>query len=292
MTIPPELAKYNLQQAERVVKRRLVLTAEGGPGVGKTDLFYRSAPRPALVIQLDMNDEGLRERYVGDDIVFKDVIVPPFIGPHDEAQRLKDMAIFEDVRNLYNTSVIKGYFRSVMIDEGAALYMLVRRACLQGLGFGESSQTAYASVNTAMDRFYTLAKQHRVNLYVPHRQTDEREDSYTANGTKTSTPTGGKKFKGWKESLYASQCHLLLEKDETFDPQACGACGLKRKTGKGAGCTCDKFVKQNPVDKFRATVKKCTARTQVEGTVLFGDDINWATLGQLVFKHSDEDDWK
>lgn len=293
MQIPKELERFGLVQAKAPVRRRLVLTSEGGPGVGKTDLFYRSAPRPALVIQLDMNDEGLRERHEGEDIVFKDVIVPPTKPDREDADRRADMLIYKEVRDLYVAAVSKLYFRSVMIDEGLALYELVRRSFLVGLGFGESSQQSYTPVNSAMDRFYTLAKQHRVNLYIPHRQTDEREEGINTNGKKTSTPTGRKKIAGWKHSLYTSQCHLLLEKDSHFDPAACGACGLKRKTGpKSQGCTCDKFVKQDPLSKFTATITKCTSRSKIEGMVLIGNEIHWKTIGMLCYPHSTESDWE
>lgn len=280
MKIPDELKKFNLEHAKREVKRRLICTSEGGPGCGKTDLFYRTAPRPALVIQLDLNDEGVREQYSEDeDILFKNVIVPPFTI-HDKAQRLKDMEIYiSQVRDLYVPSATKGYFRSIMIDEGVALYTLVRRSFLEDLSFGGAPQTSYAPINAAMARFYTLAKQQRINLYIPHRQTDER----TAEGT---APSGRKKAGGWKDSLYESQVHLVMEKDPSFDITKCGDCDRQRKA-----CRCDKFVKRNAADKFTATIAKCTARTKIEGQVLTGSEINWQTLGQLVFPHSEESDW-
>jgi len=293
MKIPSELAKFGLEYAKPPVRRRIILTSEGGPGVGKTHIFYASAPRPALVIQLDMNDEGLRENYDKDlDILFKTVVVPPFIT-HDEVQRLKDMSIYTQLRDLYNLSVTKDYFRSIMIDEGWALYTLVRRAFLTDLSFGGASQPSYAPINSAMDRFYTLAKQHRTNLYIPHRQTDEREVAFSSGGKKTSVPTGGLVAAGWKQSLYASQCHLLLGKDPAFNPLLCSNCELPRNgNGKARRCACAKFGKRNPIDKFEATIIKCTANTRVEGMMLQGDDINWATLGQLIFPATSEEDWK
>lgn len=280
MKIPDELKKFNLTSANREVKRRLVCTSEGGPGCGKTHLFYSSAPRPALVIQGDLNDEGVREQYADDeDIVFQDVIVPPFTN-HDEAVRKADMKIYtEQVRDLFIPSVTKGYFRSVMVDEGSWLYTLVRRAFLVDLSFGGSPQSSYAPINAAMSRFYTLAKQHRVNLYIPHRQTDERNAEGTA-------PSGKQKAAGWKQALYESQIHLLLEKDAAFDVTKCNECNRVRKQ-----CRCEKFSKPNFADKFIATIMKCTARTKIEGMVLRGDDINWPTLGQLVFPASEESDW-
>lgn len=280
MKIPDELKKFNLQYAKREVKRRLICTSEGGPGTGKTDLFYRTAPRPALVIQGDLNDEGVREQYSDDeDIVFHDVIVPPFTV-HDEAQRIKDMKIYaEQIRDLYNPAVTKGYFRSIMIDEGVWLYTLVRRSFLTDLSFGGAPQSSYAPINAAMSRFYTLAKQHRVNLYIPHRQKDSRTEDGKA-------PSGEKQAGGWKDAIYEAQVHLVLAKDTKFDVTKCGDCDRNRKQ-----CRCDVFAKQNIADKFTATITKCTQRTKIEGTTLKGSDIAWPVLGQLVFPHSEESDW-
>ena len=265
LTLPPSLKRFNLVGATKPARRRLVMTGEGGPGTGKTDFFYRTFPRPALVIQLDLNDEGIRERYEGRDIFFKDIIVPPFIV-HDEDQRAKDMIIAMLVRDLYKESVNLDCFRSIMIDEGKALYTLARRAFLLNLDFGGSSQQSYAPINAYMARFFTLAKQHRLNLYISHRQEDERESGYSNSGKRTSIPTGNKQIAGWKDALYESQCHVLFTKDE-------------------------KYKGKIPSAKFDMRVLKCTANTSVEGFTFNGDDITLANLGQMIWPTSEESDW-
>lgn len=254
MGLPTEFSKFNLVGPKKPARRRLVMTGEGGPACGKTDFFYRTFPRPALAIQLDLNDEGIRERYVGQDLYFKDVIVPTYIGDHTEAQRAKDMVIATEVRNLYAEAAKGNYFRSIMVDEGEELWTLARRAFLTDLGFGGSSRPSYAGPNAWMKRFYTLAKQNRVNLYIPHRQKDGQDGA--ASSSK-------KEHGGWKKALYESQCHVVFAKN----------------------------AEEDGLDKFTMTVMKCTANTSVEEQVFTGRDISLPNLGQTIFPLSDEEDW-
>ncbi len=260
-------------QPKKPARRRLVLTSEGGPGTGKTDFFYRTAPRPALVINLDLNGEGIEERYAEDDVLIKRVPVPPMAIFNDSARseerRKQDADLFTEIRDLYRIAVEKDYFRSIMIDEGKALWELARRSYLHSLDFGAAKQTSYTPINGAMSRFYQLAKLNRFNLYIPHRQTDERGEHITQDGKKTSVPTGEKKYAGWSQALYESQCHLLLTKDD--------------KWANGNG--------KDSLGKFDAVITKCTANTKIEGMMLSGEDITWANIGQLVFPMSEDSDW-
>lgn len=288
MKIPADLQQFNLVGPSKPARRRLVATGEGGEGSGKTDFFLRTYPKPALVIQLDLNDEGLREKHLGEDILFNDVIVPPLpLAYKNEERRLADMKIAASVRDLYVKSIEKDYFRSIMIDEGMALYTLARRAFLQSLDFGEAPETSYAPINTYMERFYKLAKQHRVNLYIPHRQVEERKEHVSkTTGKISSVRTGNMICGGWKSALYESQCHVLFTKDKNFKPDTCRECDEKKSK-----CRCEKFKRKNPADKFDLQIIKCTANTNVEGMILSGEDITLANLGQLVFPLSDESDW-
>ncbi len=248
MKVPQDLQRFNLMQPKKPARRRLVLTSEGGPGTGKTDFFYRTAPRPALVINLDLNGEGIEERYAEDDVLIKRVPVPP-------------MAIFNDSA--------RSEERRKQDADLLALWELARRSYLHSLDFGAAKQTSYTPINGAMSRFYQLAKLNRFNLYIPHRQTDERGEHITQDGKKTSVPTGEKKYAGWSQALYESQCHLLLTKDD--------------KWANGNG--------KDSLGKFDAVITKCTANTKIEGMMLSGEDITWANIGQLVFPMSEDSDW-
>lgn len=262
MDIPKRLEKFGLVKPTVPKRRRLVCTSEGGPGVGKTDFFYRTFPKPSLTINIDLNDEGVTEKYADKDVLVKRVPVP---AEHDKA---RDRGIFDELMELYETSVAGDWFRSVMIDEGAALYTLCRRAFLDGLDFGEADQKDYTPINSRMSRFYTLAKQERFNLYIPHRQKKERARvKNPRSGKWGSEETGRMIYSGWKDALYESQCHLLMRKD----PQ---------KNSKG-----------KLLSKFEAEIVKCTANSEIEGRVLFDDDINLPNLGELVFPQSDAKDW-
>lgn len=289
MPLPKEYEKYGFSERKKVV-RRLVATGEGGPGRGKSRLGYLTMPRPLLIIQGDMNDEHLREE-LGDELSetvhLKEIVFPPFIGVHSAKQRDKDYDNFKDnLRSLYTDAVLGGYFRSIMIDEGMWLYNVVRRAYLEDLGFGGEKQQSYSSVNSAMSRFYTLAKQNKINLYIPHRQVDEREKYKTDSGSMGSRQTGRKVAGGWKDSLYESQIHFLFDYNEDYDPSFCAKCEKTRKQ-----CKCSKFVKPPISDKFQATIIKCSAKPGLIGRVLVGDEIAWPVIGQLVFPNSEESDW-
>lgn len=261
MQIPKELRRFGLEAPAVPKRRRLVLTSEGGPGTGKTDLFYRTFPRPGLVINIDLNDEGVSERYSEDDILIKRIVMP---AEHDKNH---DREIADELIELYESSVKGDFFRSVMMDEGAAIYTLMRRAFLDGLDFGDSPQTDYTPINSRMARFYTLAKQNRFNLYIPHRQKKERVRVKTRSGRWGSEETGAYVCSGWGNALYDSQCHIRMTKDPQFGKRG------------------------NLISKFKAEVLKCTARSSVEGTVLLDDAISLPMLGELVFPASEESDW-
>lgn len=260
--IPKELRKYGLIRPSAPKQRRLVLTSEGGPGVGKTDLFYRSFPDPKLVINIDLNDEGVSERYEENDVLIHRVMAPK---DHDMK---RDRRIFDEIMEIYAISAENKLFRSIMIDEGAAFYTLCRRAYLDSLDFGEADQKDYTEINAAMASIYTLAKQERFNLYIPHRQTDERQRLRNPRtGKWGSQLTGGQVYKGWKFATYESQLHLLLRKNPIFE------------RGKR-------------ISKFEAEILKCTARERIEGKVLLDEAISLPILGTLVFPQSEEEDWQ
>lgn len=264
MQIPADLRKFNLTAPATPKRRRLVMTSEGGPGVGKTDLFYRTFPGPKLVINIDLNAEGVEERYVDDDVLIKRVVIPA------KHKREKDKLILNELMELYETSVTKDYFRSVMIDEGVALYTLTRRSFLEGLDFGDAPQTDYTAINSRMSKFYTLAKQYRFNLYIPHRQKKERVpgEKNPRTGKRPSVETGLMVCGGWKDALYESQCHIRLTKNPQFNSKG------KR------------------ISKFEGQIIKCTARESLEGTVLYDDEIGLDVIGPMVFPESNEKDWQ
>jgi hypothetical protein len=263
MKVPADLQRFGLQSPRKPARRRLVCTSEGGPGTGKTDLFYRTFPRPALVIDLDLNGSAIEERHLDDDVLIKRVVVPPLIHKTED-RRKQDEVLFAEVRDLYRAAIEKDYFRSYMIDNGTALYDLCRRAYLTDLDFGAAPQTSYVGINSVMSRFYQLAKQHRCTLYIPHRQTEERVESYTKAGKKTSTPTGELKYSGWKNALYESSLHLLLTKDPKH---------------------------QGKTEMFDCQIVKCSSNHRVEGLLLTGNDITYRNLGMLAYPQSEESEW-
>lgn len=261
MEIPKELRRFNLERPAPPKNRRLVCTGEGPPKSGKSRFFYETFPEPRLAIDLDLSSDSVIEDHIEDEAtLIKRVFIP---AKHDKSH---DREICDELVELYEAVAAKGQFRSVMIDEGLALYTLCRRAFLDGLDFGDASQQDYTPINSRMSRFFTLAKQNRFNLYIPHRQTKERvQVKSSRTGKWGSQETGDWKYAGWKNALYDSQCHLVFGKETST-------------TGK------------RTVTEFTATIKTCV-RAKVEGKVLRDEAISLPIVGSLVFPQSEEEDW-
>lgn len=260
MELPRELAKHNLSRPQIPKNRRLILMVSGATGTGKTDLMLRSAPRPLLVINIDRNLEPLEAKYADDtDLFYKDIHLPRRID--QEA----DKKVWDDVRELYQTSVEKKIFRSVLLDTGDAMYELVRRAKLGTLDFGEVPRSMYSIVNSNMKWFYSLAKDNKINLCVTHRLTPRyKTTTNPKTGREMSVETQEMKAAGWKESEYEAQMHVVLSKE----PKITGP------------------------ERYKALIAKCTADPEKEYEELVGEDITFANLGMMACPWSKRGDWE
>lgn len=267
MKPPIELKGYDLRAPRPPVVRRLILSSEGDTGTGKSDFALRTAPRPLLHINLDHNIEPIEERYTEGDILIYDVKMPVDIDKE------RDLEQFKSLRKLILTSIEKKLFRTISIDTGDALYELCRRGFLGALGFGEAKQSDFDVVNANMRKFYRSAKDARINLYVAHKRKDEYKDSINPQtGKKTAFRTGQKRMDGWKDTQYEAQCHVIFEKDPKWSAD-------------------EDEGDPDPYGKFTMTVLKCTANTDLEGTVFRGREISYQNLGTQVFQASGWKDW-
>ena len=78
MKLPPQFQRFSLvNPGTGRVDRRIIMTIEAETGCGKSDFMFRSAPRPLLIIDLDHNLEGLKEKYPSDEILIHSVEIPP-----------------------------------------------------------------------------------------------------------------------------------------------------------------------------------------------------------------------
>lgn len=264
MEIPTQLKSFGLVSPSRQTRRRLVVTSEGDPGTGKSDFALRTAPRPILHIDLDNNIEGIEERYADDDgVLIKRVKMPVMINKEHDLEQ------FKEIRSLVLKSIEIDAFRTISMDTGDALYELCRRGFLGVLGFGEAKQSDFDVVNANMRRFFRASKEQRVNFYMPHRRTDAYREIVMASGKKTGVKSGERKRQGWKDAEYEAQVHLIFEKEHKTKEE----------------------LDLDPLCKFKCTIAKCTANTNVEGMELIGEEITWPLLGTTVFPHSKYKDW-
>lgn len=259
MDVPKELQRFGARSPMVYKKRRLVMITSGLTAVGKSRFMLETAPRPLLVVNLDMNLEPLEDKYLGKDIIIKDVPLPR--TPDKE----KDEVIWHSVRDMYETAIDRQLVRSVLIDTGDALQTLIKRACVGKLEYGDNGfAQAHGQANSALKWIFNYAKEKRVNLCVSHRMEDEYRPAISRNGRKIREATGKLTRAGWKDAEYESQLHLCLYKD----------------------------VKATGSERYKAKIEKCTAQPMLEGEELTGDEINFGALGRLVFPQSTRDDWE
>lgn len=260
MQIPNELKKFNLKSPGVPKNRRLILMVSGATGTGKTDLMLRSAPRPLLVINIDRNLEPLEAKYANDeDILYKEVHLPRRVDQD------KDSVVWKEIHELYSVSVEKHLFRSVLIDTGDGIYELVRRAKLGTLDFGDVPRSLYSVVNANLKWVYSHAKDHGINLCVTHRLTPKYvQTKNPKSGRDMSVETNELKAAGWKDSEYEVQMHVKLEKN----PKLTG------------------------LERYKATIVKCTADPDVEGEELEGEDISFPILAVKACPWSKLADWR
>lgn len=265
--LPKQFQHLGLRMPATPKHRRLVLCTEGYWGTGKSNLIFDTCPKPLLQINLDMGTEGIEERYIGEDIYIYDVYMPGKIN-----QEL-DLKQFFKIRQMIFDGFDTEYFRTIAVDTGDAMWELCRRGFLGTVDFGDVNQSQYAEANGAMRRIYKAAKeQKRVNFIVTHRLTDERKDSVSAKtGKKSSVLTGNDIMAGWKWTKYEAQCFIRLEKVTGFvcDKPACHK-----------HC---QDPDEHRLNRFTATITKCTANERCEGEVLRGREITLANIGVLVF---------
>lgn len=250
MGIPNEFyIKHGLQPPKIPKKRRLILVGCGEKATGKTDFCLRTMPKPLLHIDLDKNTEGLEDRYIGQEIAFKHVDIPILLNED------KDFKILMGIKDVIVDSMDKGYFRSYCIDTGDKLYELARRGYLGSLDFGDVPQAKYAGVNSFMFKIFNKAKECRVNLAMQHHMKDERKDGLSAQGKKTSVPTGKRIMSGWRRVMEPAQIVCRFFKDP----------------------------KESGVERYGMEIMECNANSELEGQVLIGDEIDFLRLGKMVF---------
>lgn len=252
--IPKSLEKYNLVRPQRPKFRRLVMTGEGDTGCGKSSFALRSMPRPILLIDLDRNLEGIEPDYADDDdILIKHIDIPAQFDKKQKEDQKRDYKLLMEIQDLYEDALATGVFRTVAIDTGNDLWELARRGILGGgLEFGDTKRTDYAPANAYMKAFFDSAKSSEINFYMSLHTKDEY---------KGATATGKRVAGGWKGSIQCSQCHVRLYKDDSGSVP----------------------------DKFHAEILKCSANSEVEGTVLDGEEISFRNLGMLIYRSSMED---
>ncbi len=250
MNLPPQFVKtFGLEAPSHPVQRRLVLVGYGEKATGKTDFALRTMPRPLLHINLDKNTEGLEERYMDADIIFKHVHVP--VRLNKEA----DYKVLMQVHELILQSMEAKYFRSYCLDTGDKFYELARRGILGTLDFGEAKQSDYADINNMFFQLFNKAKETRANFTMLHHCKNERRSYVTPNGKRASMETGNRTMSSWGKVKEPAQCVVRFYKEP----------------------------KEEGLNRYKMLIEECNARPELEGEILSGEEIDFLRLGKLVF---------
>src|SRR5215475_11617171 len=153
--------------ADGKTRRRMVMSIEGGPGEGKTDLAL-TAPAPIVFFELDLNSEHTLAKYAVEKKIFRlRYRVPNPLQPGS-----KDLAekALSDVTRDYYTAVKSGKIRTIIWDTASGVYDLVRLALLGKIA--NVMPHHYMPVNAMKDAMISAAIESDTNLIMVHRMKD------------------------------------------------------------------------------------------------------------------------
>lgn len=234
----------NFTLASRPVKRRLIVSACAEQGSGKT-YFGLSAPAPIAYINLDLNDDGVIQKYQREKKIYRSCYSLPN-GNGSNTDKISEAAqnAWDSICNDFMGALHDNSIRSIVIDTATELWELLRLAVYGKLS-GVISRD-YQHANAVYRQLIREVEGTEKNLVLLHKLTNEY---------KADKPTGNMVRAGFKHTGYLVQCEIDMRKVST-----------------------EEFP-----DKFHAIISKCTLNPEVEGVELQGDSVNFTSLAQFVF---------
>jgi hypothetical protein len=239
--------------ARKPVKRRLILSIEGDRKSGK-DHFALTAPGDIYLHDFDFGLDGVIQKFQDAKAIYTaeyKVNIPSGTDVQVAADTCRP--VWKKFEDQFNDGIRKG--RTSIVDTGTECYELLRLA-----EFGKLTQVMphhYVAVNQQMKGLWRAGYNGDGNLIMLHRLKEEWVNK-VVNGKEKGEKTGNMVFAGYSGTYFEAQ-------------------------------VCTRAFKED--GQFKMLIMDCRLNPDIEGMVLGGDMCNFATLGQLVFPDSSEEDW-
>lgn len=243
------------EDAKPGTRRRIIMGIEAEEKCGKTHFSF-TGPGPIYYHSFEHGDEGVVEKFLGQG---KKIKRASYVcsAPDATPQETLDAAdpIWTQFRRNYFQGLREG--RTTIIDTGKAPYELLRLA-----RFGKLLDVpamAYGPVNMEWAAIYSAAFESNSNLVVLHRLKDEwGQVKSKSSGKLTGEKTGRRVLDGNHGTHFDTQINLRAFKQD---------------------------------GEFAVEVINSRFNPDLDGMVLAGDMCNFATVAQMVFPDSKEEDW-
>lgn len=249
----PEPKKVTFIRASEQPKKRMILSVEGLQKEGKTH-FCMSAPEPICIHNFDFGLEGVIHKFAHKELYeFKYRLPAPLKIPGAPERSVGDLAkeVMEEFVTNYRASLEQ--MRTVVIDTGTEAWELFRLASLGRLT--EILPMQYAAVNAKFRELLRLGADYEVNVILIHKVKSEYLNDRA---------TGKFVRAGFGDIGFAVQDSVKIYKDPK---------------------------EKDPIQKFKLQVMESRHRESAAGTILSGEDVNFATLGNLLIPEFSVEEW-
>jgi len=233
------------------VQHRLVMSIQGIQKTGKTS-FGLSGPGPIALLNLDLGDEGVVQKYTSEKAIYKnDYRAKRRMAREDYT------ALWEKLKNDYYTALDSPILRTLLFDTATDGWEMCRLA-----RHGKLSQVLprdYDFVNFEFKELIKEALHSNKNVIFIHQVKDEYINDKS---------TGNKIMSGFKKMPFEVQ---LVMETTTFDE--------KDKDGLG-----------NRI--FGARIVDCRHDPLLNGMDFIEEDFNFTTVATALFPDTTEKDWE
>jgi hypothetical protein len=256
-----KVAESGFIRAGIEITPRLIVCTQAMQKCGKTH-WYLTGPPPIAVIDIDDGIHRAIKGFQKEKEIYVARYRKAFTGIRVNGNSAKEISDAADAQlQQMRTDYIQalGEARTVAVDGAAELYEIARLA-----SFGRTEKVLerdYGPVNREMKMWVDLARNSNANVVFTHRM--KREYQYIKE-TKKSEPTGEMVLEGWGKMVY--ECDLVVQ--HWVDD------------------------KEPIPDRYHSTVISCGMNPELDGEDYQGELNNFATIGQLVFPETTEDQWR
>lgn len=234
----------SFELANTPAKRRLIVAADAEQGGGKTN-FGLTAPGPIAYLSLDLNEDGVIQKYQEVKRIYRSrYTLPNGNGADTDKIATAAGAAWNVMVNDFMGALQDSSIRTLVVDTATELWELLRLAV-----YGKLTQVIsrdYQHANAVYRQLIREVEGTDKNLVLLHKMKAEY---------KADKATGNLIRAGFGNTGYLVQCEVGLWK----------------------------MIAEEYPDKFHARIAKCTLNPEVEGVELQGDGVTFDNLAQLVF---------